>query len=288
MKGYHAALDVLPEKIRREAAVFSAEEAGSVTEFRLRCGSLPVVSMISGERSFGSRSIDRQDLQRLMEICSGASPYAVKESLRLGFITVRGGVRVGFCGEVISEKGCIVSIKNFSSASVRIPRELHGCANGLCGQPFVSTLIISPPGLGKTTLLRDMVRLLSQNGLRVSLCDERGEVAGLVDGVPSFDLGGQTDILSGGKKSETAMMLLRCMTPDVVAMDEITAAEDVEACQMLCHCGIRLLATAHAASVDELYSRPLYRELLARNIFCRAVIIAFPDGVRRYREERLC
>ncbi|MBE6968611.1 MAG: stage III sporulation protein AA [Ruminococcaceae bacterium] len=288
MKGYEAALDVLPERIRRAAALLGGKERERATEFRLRCGESLTVFLPEGEQPVGGVIVCREDIERLLEICSGASPYAAAESLRNGFITVSGGVRVGFCGQVVSEGGVVRTLKGFSSAAVRIPREVWGCGAALCGESFVSTLILSPPGGGKTTLLRDMIRCLSRSGKRVALCDERGEVAALSGGRPGFDLGPSTDVLSGGRKSETAMMLLRSMAPDIVAMDEITAAEDIEACQMLCHCGVEMLATAHASSVAELGRRPLYRELLERRIFRRAVVIVRRGTERIYREERLC
>lgn len=287
MEGYEAALDVLPERIRRAALLFGKEEKERITEFRLRCGEMPAALMPDGEKCFGTETVRQGDLQRLLEICSGASPYAAAESLRHGYITVRGGVRVGFCGEVLCESGEVRTIKGFSSAAIRIPREILGCGRGLCRESFTSTLIISPPGGGKTTLLRDMIRCLSRDGKRVALCDERGEVAALAGGRSGFDLGPATDVMSGGRKSETAIMLLRSMTPDIVAMDEITAAADIEACRMLSHCGVRLLATAHAASVEELRSRPLYQELLHQRIFRRAVVIGRMGRERIYREECL-
>lgn len=288
MQGYDAAVDVLPEKLRRAALRLSIRERDEITEFRLRCGRRPVAVWPGAEREFGEECVVPGDLQRLLEICSGASPYAAADSLRCGYITAAGGVRVGFCGEAVTAAGEVKTLKHLTSAAIRIPREVRGCSEALCGAPFVSTLILSPPGGGKTTLLRDMIRCLSDGGYSVSLCDERGEVAAMAGGKSGFDLGRRTDVLSGGRKSETAMMLLRSMTPDIVAMDEITAAADVEACQQLCHCGVEILATAHAASADELSRRPLYRELLERRLFRRAIIITRCGGVRRYREERLC
>jgi len=288
MDGYQAALDVLPERIRSAAAALGVSERQVAMEFRLRCGYAPTVLLPTGERRLADGAVQPRELRRILELSSGASPYAVAENLRAGFITADRGVRIGFCGETVATETGIRTIRELSSAAVRIPRELRGCADGLCTRPFVSVLILSPPGIGKTTLLRDMIRQYSDSGLRVALADERGEVAALCHGEPGYDVGRCTDVLSGGRKSETAVMLLRSMGPDILAMDEITAQPDIDACEMVSHCGVGILATAHAGSIRELQERPLYRGLLSRRIFCRAILISKIGCRRIYREEKLC
>ena len=142
-------------------------------------------------------------------------------------------------------------------------------------------------GAGKTSLLRELVRLVSEGGRRVSLIDERGEAAGVWEGQPLFDVGPCTDVMTGAPKAEAAAMLIRAMTPQVLAMDEITTPADAEAARLAAGCGVKLLATAHAGSVRELAQRPVYRPLLSDGVFGAAVVIERHAGERRYRLEVL-
>ena len=204
----------------------------------------------------------------MLELATEASPYATEESIRQGFVTAAGGVRVGVCGQFRGGGGGIGTV---TSVSVRVPRQILGCAGRWAGQAFVSTLLISPPGGGKTTLLRDYVRLLSDGGARVALCDERGEVAGFCRGEAGFDVGERTDVMTGCPKHQGAM----------------TAPEDVAACAQAANCGVRLLATAHGDGPEDLAARPLYRPLLEQGIFSRAIVIRRQGRERTYREAAL-
>jgi stage III sporulation protein AA len=202
---------------------------------------------------------------------------------------------VGICGTALPGEGDNLGIKDISSLSIRIPRLCEGAAlpvlPGLLeeGRP-VSTLLLSPPGGGKTTLLRDLVRLLSRgDGLaepvRVALVDERGELAAVCQGRPQLEVGPHTDIMDGCPKALAVPMLLRAMSPQVIALDELALPEDVEAVRAAAGCGVVLLATVHAASVAELSARPLLRGVLESGVFRRAVVIAGED--RRCRVEAL-
>ena len=182
------------------------------------------------------------------------------------------------------------NLRSLSSVSIRIARQHPGAAlpllSGLMeGGRLCSTLIAAPPGMGKTTLLRDLVRCISDGDgtppLRVGLADERGEVAALYGGVPQLRVGRRTDVIEGCPKAQGAMLLLRAMNPQVLAMDEITAPEDVGALLTAAGCGAVLLATAHGEG-DELTRRPLYRTMLEERIFQRVVSIQRTEQGRSY------
>ena len=194
---------------------------------------------------------------------------------------------MGFCGRFPSGERGLWNRDDLFSACIRIPREVKGIGERFCARPFPSTLILSPPGGGKTTLLRDIVRTLSNGGMRVGLCDERGEIAALSASSCGFDIGERTDVLSDCPKARAAMILLRCMSPQILAMDEISEPGDVDACRNAAYCGVSLLATAHAADAEELSRREVYRSLLCDKVFFRAIVIRCTDGCRRYEEVML-
>lgn len=290
--GFDMAAELLPGELRSAARGLPEAHRTRAEEIRLRVGRTAAVLMPDGERPlFAGYRVTGRDLAAVLEIATGASAHTAAESIRRGFVTVRGGCRIGLCGAAITGRGGIEGIRSVSSIAIRIPRQMRNCADGvfqkLTDSGFVSTLIVSPPGFGKTTLLRELVRRLSDGGQRVSLADERGEVAAVWEGVPQFDVGERTDVLSGASKAESAMLLLRAMNPEIIALDEITAPEDAEAIECAGNCGVSLLATAHAGDVSELTSRELYRKLLEKGIFKRAVVIRRVGRERGYAVERL-
>ncbi|MGN1002099.1 MAG: stage III sporulation protein AB, partial [Oscillospiraceae bacterium] len=177
------------------------------------------------------------------------------------------------------------TLRDFSSLSLRIPRQIKSAGAAVLAPLAAgdkSVLILSPPGGGKTTLLREIVRRTGDRGVRVALADERCEVAAVWQGLPQFDVGACTDVLSGAPKAQGAMMLLRAMNPRVLALDEITAGEDVAAIESVANCGVKIYASAHARSLLEMEKRPLYRALLALNAFDLAITIS-GGGERSYQ-----
>ena len=289
-EGFENAAALLPGDIRAAAISLSERVKLAAEEFRLRAGAEPCVLTVEGERPFSSRKITVRDLERVLEAATMASAHTALGSVASGYVTVRGGCRVGLCGEVSRGGGEVLTIRRLSGAAIRIPREVKGCADGifksLTAGPWRDTLIISPPGMGKTTLLRELVRRLSEV-YRVGLLDERGEVAGVWEGVPEFDVGNRTDVLTGADKRSGAVMLLRSMNPQLLAMDEITASEDMDAVRAAAGCGVGLLASAHASSLEEMRRRSLYRELFALGVFQRAVRIEVREHRRVYTLEEV-
>ena len=290
MREFEQAAAVLPPELRQQALALPAQERERAEELRLRCGWPMAAVFPEGEISLGGRKIVTQDLELLLEIASRASVHAVLSQLREGYLTIEGGHRLGLCGTAVLENGQMRNLRSLSSVSIRIARQHPGAAlpllSGLMeGGRLCSTLIAAPPGMGKTTLLRDLVRCISDGDgtppLRVGLADERGEVAALYGGVPQLRVGRRTDVIEGCPKAQGAMLLLRAMNPQVLAMDEITAPEDVAALLTAAGCGAVLLATAHGEG-DELTRRPLYRRMLEERIFQRVVSIQRTEQGRSY------
>ena len=236
------ALALFPPALGQAIANTQRDRQELVEEICCRIGQVPVLLTQAHVYPAECRAILAGDLDYLLERATGASVYAAGEQIRQGYLQTAGGCRVGLCGCAYGQAaGQIDGIRQLSSVSVRIPHAVPGCADALLPQllrdGFCSTLILSPPGSGKTTLLRECVRRLSDMGTRISLMDERGEIAAVQNRAPQFDVGANTDVMTGGQKAACCMMLLRAMRPDVLAFDEISAPEDIEAIVKPCGLG---------------------------------------------------
>ena len=271
--GFQSAIRLLPPEERGAAERLSAPERERTEEFRLRFGRPSAALVGEREQPLSDRPVTETELRYVLDAATQSSYHAAADELRRGFLSARGGVRVGICGTAVTE-GRIRSFREFSSVAIRVPRQIRGAgAEVISRLGAENTLILSPPGAGKTTFLRELVRSVSDGGTRVGLADERGELAAACRGAPQFDVGRCTDVLSDAPKAEAAMLLLRAMNPQVIALDEISAPEDIEAVLRIAGCGVRIYATAHAASAEALRQRPLYRTLLDERIFSQAVVI---------------
>lgn len=294
---FDQAAGLLPFGLRQLALSLPREKQVLVEEFRLRAGHPVSLTMPGGEQIL-SRSpvISSDDLRTVLEIATQSSAHTALERVRQGFVTVRGGHRLGLCGSTVCRNGEIHNLRCISSVNIRIARQMPGIGNDLLcrirtGKNLPSVLVLAPPGAGKTTLLRDLIRGLSAGiggvPLRVGVADERGELAAMWDGAVQMDLGPHTDVLDGCSKADGLMMLLRGMNPQVLAVDEITAPCDVDALRTAMGCGVVLLATAHGRSREDLNNRPLYAKLLRERIFQRLLRIEVESGRRRYVLEDL-
>lgn len=288
-------LNVLPGSIRR---ILHQEELeyGYLQEIKLRTEK-PLLLIYKGSELIPGRQrgqpyyVTRDDIREMLEYISNYSLYAYEEEMKQGFITIEGGHRIGMTGQAIVEGGKVKNLKYISSINVRMSHEILGCADTVF--PYITrqkrlchTLIVSPPGCGKTTLLRDLIRQISTGnryikGMSVGVVDERSEIGGCYMGVAQNQLGIRTDVLDGCPKAEGMIMLIRSMRPEIIAVDEIGTAEDVHAIEYAMHCGCKMLATVHSRSVEELKKRPVLGRMIEEERFERYIVLGCGQEVGR-------
>ncbi|MDY3928778.1 MAG: stage III sporulation protein AA [Clostridia bacterium] len=262
---YHPIIKYIPRRLRKYLSMICLNET---EEVRLRKGRPLMVYFNDGgyfidEHARLSKNedngviVENTDIEEAIELISGSSLYAFEDCLKQGYITICGGHRVGLCGSAVLEKGVIASQKNISSINYRLSREIMGAAEKLI--PYcikegrvLNTLIISPPGCGKTTMLRDLIRIISQKGYRVSAADERNEISAVHNGYVGYNLGYSCDVLEGASKSEAMLILLRTMSPQVIATDEIGLKEDIYAVERAIFSGVSVIATVHSQNLEAL------------------------------------
>lgn len=273
-------------------------------EIRLRIGQ-PVMVLDRGGEWFWDRKekniskdfVDcyiwkEMDMKETLARMSQYSMYALEEEIRNGFFTIQGGHRIGVVGKTVCEQGKVTAIRNICGLNVRVARQKKDCAKGVIpwimqGGDICNTLILSPPGVGKTTMLRDCIRLLSEGvsgmlGRKVGVVDERSEIAASFLGVPQNDLGYRTDVLDACPKVEGMRLLLRSMSPQIIAVDELGSREDCLAVEEALHCGCRILGTMHVGKMEELQEKAYLLRWLEREFFQRFVFLSL--GPRRERQ----
>lgn len=240
----------------------------------------------SGEVLPDPHVVSPEEISATLQIISKSSIYAFEEEIRNGFITVTGGHRVGIVGKVVMDGPRVRTMRNISGLCFRVSRQLRNVADEVLKYVvhdgrILSVLVVSPPRAGKTTILRDMARQVSDGrsdlgirGRRVVIVDERSELAGCADGIAQHDVGLRTDVLDGCPKATGVMMAIRSMGPDVIVTDEVGRPEDVYALREATNCGVSVFASAHALEMEDLFRRPSLRSMVEEAIFRRIVVLS--------------
>lgn len=278
----------LPKKIAEQLQRIPPKIFKDLEEIRVRI-SRPIELTARGVPHFLPYIIDSEDAVHLLNKISHFSIYTLEEELKRGYITIEGGHRVGLAGKVILEQGKVKAIRDISSFNIRIAREKVGIAQTLIPRIYrdgwLHTMIIGPPQTGKTTLLRDIARIISSgdpgSGLpasKVGIVDERSEIAGCVNGIPQMTFGNRIDVLDACPKAEGMMMMIRSMSPEVLVVDEIGRLEDAEAIMEAVNAGIKLIMTTHGNSLEEIKRRPTLQAILEMGVFQRFIELSRKDG----------
>lgn len=247
-------MKILPDSVKDDLLI-DKNSIGDICEIRLRINQR-CIAVCCNREIVGSSIVTKELITRIMSMAMSYSAYAFESNLSQGYLTIKGGHRIGVGGQVIWEDGKVKNFSNITFLCIRIARQIKGCADNIMNtfleHGLKHTIIISPPGCGKTTVLRDAVRQLSDRmRVNVSLIDERSEIAACVNGIPQNDIGMRTDVIDGCTKGTAVYMAVRSLSPQIIAMDEIGGSVDVDAVKYSIKSGCIVVGTAHGSGVDD-------------------------------------
>ncbi len=275
---------VLSPEIRGAVEFIPEIESRRIQEIRLRAGKYLSVTIFDKEyfvtkdgrlvnQETEAVPVTQADIDTTFQKAFHNSIHSFAREISQGYITISGGNRVGFCGTAVvnpAKENAVETVKHISSVNIRIAREIHGCANEIIQRVFdtgaKSLLLVGPPSSGKTTVLRDLCRQLSQNH-RLSVIDERNEIAATASGIAQNEIGMHTDVFHSYTKYDGIMTAIRVMSPNVLVCDEIGSKEDFRALEYAFNSGVKLIASTHAAGYEDAKRRPVVGKLLKENLF---------------------
>ncbi|RXI46103.1 stage III sporulation protein AA [Clostridium tetani] len=280
-------LEILPSEIKKQ---LNALNFKNLQEIRIR-SQKPIIVKDGACEIVTDYIATLEEVGSIVKRMSSYSIYAYDNEIKQGYITINGGHRVGICGKCVVEGEKVKTIKYPASLNIRICREVAGCSDKIL--PYIlkssmveNTIIISPPNCGKTTLLRDIAKKLSNGiskldlkGMKVCVIDERSEIASCVNGVPQLNLGLRTDVLDSCPKSQGIMMAIRSMSPDVIVCDEIGSTEDIESIIKAMNSGVKLITTVHGYDVKDIYEREVFKGAIENKVFQKAIVLSSRKGV---------
>lgn len=285
---YEEVYKMLPDAIKNNVKEFLVLE--EVQEIRIKIGK-PIIIVLSFQEKILDYIATKDDLRYMISKISNYSLYAFEEEIKQGYITLKGGHRVGLAGECVISKGEVRTIKNISSLNIRICKEIVGASNKVMrliteNNRVYNTLIVSPPKCGKTTILRDISRNLSNGmyqinlkGKKVTIVDERSEIAACYNGIPQMNVGIRTDVLDNCLKKSGMIMAIRSLSPEVLICDEIGTDSDLEALNMAFNSGVNIIVTVHGYDIDDIYNRRIFKELIDNCILERVILLSNKKGV---------
>lgn len=291
-------LEILPFlnfSLRTVIQKIDAKKLDNLQEIRLRAGKPLMVCqgnedwLVTEDGRFTgdldeAYIVMQQEIIKSLELMSENSVYAFQDEIKMGYLTLHGGHRIGLCGKTVLQENQVRNIKDFNGLNIRIAKEIYGCGDDII--KFVlkencdvfNTLVIGPPQCGKTTILRDLTRTLSNGGLKIGIVDERSEIAACCKGIPQNDIGIRTDVLDGCPKTVGMEMLLRSMSPNVIITDEIGTNGDKDSILKVLNSGVKIIASAHGYNISELKMREELLALMKSAVFDRYIVLSSKNG----------